>query len=73
MPREEAERQARVEFGSWTAQRAMRQARGLRLWDETVKPSGMPGACCEKSPGFAVTAVLTWQSALARTPPSSAR
>src|SRR5215472_6027816 len=60
MSRAEAERLARVEFGSMEAAKEQcREARGLRLFDEFAQDLRYSGRSLRKSPAFAVIAVLS--------------
>jgi len=60
LPREEALRRARLEFGGLnTVKGDCRQARGLYLFDELVRELRYASRLLRKTPGFTVTALLT--------------
>ncbi|HEY6291554.1 MAG TPA: ADOP family duplicated permease [Terriglobia bacterium] len=60
VPREEALRRARIEFGGLnTVKGDCRQARGLYLFDELARELRYPVRVLRKTPGFTTTALLT--------------
>src|SRR5215831_20773934 len=57
MPRAQAERLARIEFGSMdAAKEECREARGLRFFDELRQDLKLSVRILRKNPGFAITA-----------------
>ncbi|MGH7461015.1 MAG: permease prefix domain 1-containing protein, partial [Longimicrobiales bacterium] len=60
VPRAQAERRARVEFGAIDSfQEECRQARGLRFFDELRQDLSYAGRQLRKAPAFTVAAVLS--------------
>jgi len=60
MPRAEAERRARIEFGGVeAAQEDCRQARGLQLWDELRQDARYAVRQMRRTPGFTLAAVVS--------------
>jgi len=60
LPLQEAERRARIEFGSVnSAQEECREARGLQPFDEVFRQLRHAGRSLRKTPGFTATALLT--------------
>jgi len=60
MPREQAVRQARIEFGALEAKKEdCRSSVGLRLWEELRSDVRYSVRLFRKSPGFAVVAITT--------------
>jgi predicted permease len=60
VPRAEAERRARLEWGGLnTVREECREARGLRLFDELARQLRYAGRLLLKTPGFTATALLT--------------
>src|ERR1039457_816118 len=58
---EEAARRARIEFGNLTNVKGdCREARSLHLFDELVRELRYAARLLRKTPGFAVTALLTF-------------
>jgi predicted permease len=60
VPRGEAERRARLEWGGFNSvQENCREARGLRLFDELTRQLRYAARLLRKTPGFTATALLT--------------
>jgi hypothetical protein len=60
VPQEDAERRARIEFGSVeSAREESRQARGLRLFDETRQDLRYASRQLLRSPGFTTAGILS--------------
>jgi putative ABC transport system permease protein len=60
LPRVEAERQARLEFGAVDGYKDdCREARGLRLWDEALADLRFAGRSLRHAPGVSAAAILS--------------